>query len=256
MIPQLEIKNVSKGFPIESGVLRRRLGIVQALRDVSCVIQGGETLAIVGGSGCGKSTLAKIIAGLLPADSGSVLWEGQALSLLNRQQRARRIQMVFQDPFASLNPKLSIGTQLREILVQIVPSEEVRPRAAALLNSVGLDAEALEHYPFQFSGGQRQRIAIARALALEPALLIADEPLSSLDVTVGAHVLSLLRGLKQHHRLTILFITHDLAIAESFADRVLVLQDGAIVEEGPVSEVLNHPAHPYTQALLQAVPHI
>ena len=269
----LDVKHLFKSYPVEGGLLRRRVAAVQALRDVSFTLNRSETLAIVGGSGCGKSTLARIITGLLAPDAGEVLWEGTALSSLSRIDRAHRVQMVFQDPYASLNPKLSMGTQLREVLKAAKPSltptlslegrgkagpkGQARVRdAVELLESVGLSADVLQHYPFQFSGGQRQRIAIARALAMGPELLIADEPLSALDVTTQAQILALFGRLKASFGLTLLFITHDLAIAEEIADRVVVLQEGQVVEEGPASVVLSTPAHPYTRALLEAVPKV
>ncbi|OGR90165.1 MAG: hypothetical protein A2992_01405 [Elusimicrobia bacterium RIFCSPLOWO2_01_FULL_59_12] len=253
----LEGRGLSKAFPIEGGVFRHQVGSVQALRDVSFRISKGETLAVVGGSGCGKSTLARIISGLLPPDAGTLQWDGQSMAGWRRLDRARRIQMIFQDPFASLNPKLSIGTQLREVVrLAGATAAEERGRCEQLLKSVGLSGDALSHYPFQFSGGQRQRIAIARALAMKPALLIADEPLSALDVTIQAHILELLKELKKTYALTVLFISHDLAVVDSFADRVIVLQNGGVVEEGPVDTLLSCPRHAHTRALLDAVPRI
>jgi len=263
----LEMKNISKAFPIEGGIFRKRIGFVQALKDVSIDVRKGETLALVGGSGCGKSTLARIVAGLLTPDSGDVLWEGRSLSTCARQERARLIQMIFQDPYASLNPKLSVGTQLMEVVrLALTPPSgtlslkgegkagSMRATCVDLLESVGLSGDALSHYPFQFSGGQRQRIAIARALALQPRLLIADEPLSALDVTVQAQILALFKGLKSTLDLTFLFITHDLAVAANFADRIVVLKEGEVVEEGTPATTLVAPKHPYTRALLDAVP--
>jgi ABC-type glutathione transport system ATPase component len=251
----LEGQNLSKSFPLEGGIFRRRIGSVQALKNVSFHIERGETLAVVGGSGCGKSTLAKVITGLYTADSGTLLWEGEPLETGAPLERARRIQMIFQDPFASLNPKLSIGMQLQEV-VSLAGSGEKVKSCEGLLDAVGLPRSAMSHYPFQFSGGQRQRIAIARALALNPTLLIADEPLSALDVTIQATILKLLKDLKQAYGLTILFISHDLAVVDSFADRMIVLQNGEKVEEGAVAPLLSHPEHPYTKALLDAVPRI
>jgi ABC-type glutathione transport system ATPase component len=251
----LEIQRVSRRFTVEGGVFRAAVGFVQALQNVSLSVEKGETLALVGGSGCGKSTLARIIAGLLEPDGGELLWEGRPLQQFNRLERAQRIQMIFQDPYASLNPKLSIGAQLREV-VRLTESQDVMSQCIKLLGSVGLPADVLSHYPFQFSGGQRQRIAIARALAMKPELLIADEPLSSLDVTTQAQILDLFTRLRTSHGPTFLFITHDLAVAYQFAHRVVVLQEGRIVEEGAASAVFRNPQHPYTRALLAAVPQI
>jgi len=242
----LEIRQLSKTYRQPGSGMP-----VRALKEVSFGVEPGETLAVVGGSGCGKSTLARILVGLLTPDSGDVFWEGQSLLAQPRRERAHRVQMVFQDPYASLNPKLTVGTQLEEVrglspvLSGTVPS---------LLESVGLPADAASHYPFQFSGGQRQRIAIARALALNPRLLIADEPLSALDVGTQAQILELFRELRTRLGLTILFITHDLALAASFADRVVVLREGRLVEEGPARQTLENPTHVYTRALVEAVP--
>ncbi len=236
----LDIQHLFKAFPVEGGVLRRVTGNVQALQNVSLHIDEGEVLALVGGSGSGKSTLAKIVAGLLAPDSGRLLWEERELASLTRLERSRRIQMIFQDPYASLNPKLSIRVQLEEVLD--FPRGKPQTPAESLLETVGLSSDMLwAHYPFQFSGGQRQRIAIARSLAMNPKLLIADEPLSALDVTTQAQMLDLFDQLKKTYRLTFLFITHDLAVAHRFADRVVVLQDGQKVEEGPASGSASKP---------------
>jgi len=251
-----DVQHISKAFPIESGIFRRRTGSVQALRDVSIQLNEGETVALVGGSGCGKTTLGRIVAGLIPADSGTLTWKGQPLSAFDRDRRSRCIQMIFQDPFASLNPKLSIEMQLREVVRRSVEGDKIHHRCVELLASVGLPEDILSNYPFQFSGGQRQRIAIARALALNPELIIADEPLSALDVSIQAQILELFKTLRKEFHLTILFITHDLAIAGLYADRIVVLQDGQIVEEGPAQKTLRSPEHAYTRALLAAVPKI
>ncbi len=250
----LDIQHVFKAFPVEGGVLRRVVGNVQALHDVSFRVDSESVVGLVGGSGSGKSTLAKIIAGLLDEDSGRILWDNRSLAKDSRVMRAQNIQMIFQDPYASLNPKLSIQTQLNEVL-RCSPKGSART-PSDLLQSVGLSTDMLSHYPFQFSGGQRQRVAIARALAMNPKLLIADEPLSALDVTTQAQILELFVQLRQSHHLTFLFITHDLAVARQFADRVVVLQDGQVVEEGAASVVLGNPHHAYTRALLDAVPRI
>ncbi len=249
----LQGRDLSKTFPVEGGIWRKRIGQVKALASVSFEISRGETLALVGGSGCGKSTLAKIVAGLLEPDSGELLWEDRTLQRFNRLERARKIQMIFQDPYASLNPKLSVGMQLAEVL-RLAPSPP--RRSVELLAAVGLPEDTLSHYPFQFSGGQRQRIAIARALAMSPELLIADEPLSALDVTTQAQILALFKTLKEEYHLTFLFITHDLAVAQGFSDRIIVLKDGQLVEEGPTRAVLQNPQSAYTRQLLSAVPKI
>ncbi len=228
--PLLEVRHLVKTFGPG----------VRALQGVSFSMQTGETIAVVGGSGCGKSTLARLITGLTPADLGDVLWEGRDFLKKPRPERARCMQMVFQDPYASLNPKLTVGSQLGMT-------------AGSLLESVGLPLDALLHYPHQFSGGQRQRIAIARALALRPKLLLADEPLSALDGNTQQQILTLLADVKKTYHLSYIFITHDLEVARDFSDRLLVLKEGCIVEEGPTRFVLAQPAHVYTQALLEAI---
>ncbi len=267
----LDVQHLSKTFPVEGGILRQVVGKVQALKDVSFRVDSESVVGLVGGSGSGKSTIAKIIAGLLEPDSGNLLWENRPLGAYSRLERAQNIQMIFQDPYASLNPKLSIETQLEEVLrssFRRKPESSAKPldpgfrrgdvinKCVSLLESVGLSADALTHYPFQFSGGQRQRVAIARALAMRPKLLIADEPLSALDVTTQAQILELFVQLRKTLQLTFLFITHDLVVARHFADQVVVLQDGSVVEDGPAAEVLGHPHHAYTRALLDAVPRI
>jgi len=243
---RLEVQNCSKRFHVRGAT-------VPALSDISFLIKEGESVSLVGGSGSGKTTLAKIIGGLFPADSGQILWEGKPQSQFSQKAWARHLQMVFQDPFASLNPKLSIRTQLEEVL-RLTRSANARETAVALLESVGLSAEALPRYPFQFSGGQRQRIAIARALALRPPLLIADEPLSALDQDTQDQIVTLFQTLQKSAGLTLLLITHDLSLAQRLTQRVIVLESGRVVEEGPVNTVLSHPQHAYTRALVEAVP--
>jgi ABC-type oligopeptide transport system ATPase subunit len=255
----LSVQHLSKSFPILGGVWRRTVGEVQALKGVSFSIQAGETVAMVGGSGCGKSTVAKILVGLLAPEAGGVYWQGQSLLAMRREARARCMQMIFQDPFASLNPRLSVETQLNEMVQQkdaTLTGASLRDRAVALLEQVGMPADTLRHYPFQFSGGQRQRIAIARALTLEPVLLVADEPLSALDVSVQAQILELFGMLKKKLGLTMLLITHDLAVAAQQADRLLVLENGQLVEEGSTAQVIQQPKHSYTKSLLDAVPRL
>jgi ABC-type glutathione transport system ATPase component len=246
----MTIDQLSKRFPIHSGAWRHRAGHVQALQNISFGISSGETLAVVGGSGSGKTTLAKILCGLLAADQGDVFWEERPLESFTRVEWARRVQMVFQDPYASLNPKLSIGLQLSEAL-RIADHDA--QSAEDLLMRVGLARDALHRYPFQFSGGQRQRIAIARALALTPRLLILDEPLSALDVSTQEQIIALFQDVRKRNALSYLLITHDLNLAAQMADRVLVLQEGRLVEEGPAKQVLSAPKHAYTRALVDAV---
>ncbi len=253
--PALEVRNLSKTFA-GGGWFRRRT--VEAVREVSLVVRRGETVAVVGESGSGKSTLARCAVRLTRADRGEVRLGGTDIAGLERRALhpyRRRIQMVFQDPFRSLNPRRTIGAALIEGPVNYGAATSVAlARARRLLDLVGLGDDALGRYPHQFSGGQRQRICIARALALEPEILIADEPVSALDVSVQAQVLDLLEAVREEFRLAMLFITHDLRVAAQVADRVAVMSRGEIVETGPVQEVFGNPQHPYSRALLAAAP--
>jgi len=239
----LDVRGVSKRFRVHGHT-------VQALDDVSLSMRMNESVALVGGSGSGKTTLARILMGLYTPDAGEVLWEGKPQASFSRVAWAKNLQMVFQDPFASLNPKLTIGLQLREVLRR----QKAGRTPAQLLESVGLDASALPRYPFQFSGGQRQRIAIARSLALEPRMLIADEPLSALDYLTQEQMVTLFQSLRKTGALGLLLITHDFALAQRLTDRVIVLESGKVVEEGVTAQVLQSPRHPYTQALVDAIP--
>lgn len=230
-----------------------------ALADASLSLERGEAIGIVGESGSGKSTLARCLALLERPDAGRVLLEGVDLTRLGRRQlrhSRRRIQVVFQDPYSSLNPRLTVGSALREVLSvhDLVPRDQIPRRVTELLDQVGLPARAVERYPSDFSGGQRQRICIARALAMEPQVLVADEPVSALDVSVQAQVLALLEEIRGRLDLAMLFITHDLRVAAQVCDQVAVMQAGRIVECGPAEEVLVRPRHPYTQALCAAAP--
>ncbi|MCU0748894.1 MAG: ATP-binding cassette domain-containing protein [Akkermansiaceae bacterium] len=249
----LELKNIRKTF-------RKGKESVYAVNDVSLNIQAGEILGLVGESGCGKSTLSRIIMQLLLPDSGSVHLNGTNLSALPLSAiRHHRLdfQMVFQDPYASLNPRLTIFSTLGEALQQRHPQlkgDELRQRVGTLLEMVGLSSRLMQRYPHEFSGGQRQRIAIARALAPEPRIIIADEPVSALDVSIQSQILNLLRHLQKDLGLTMLFISHDLSVVRYLADRIVVMYRGKIVESGDAEEVFDHPKEAYTRQLLAAVP--
>jgi len=257
-VPLLELRAVTKHFPTRD-VLGRRRSAVQAVDEASLSVQAGQVLALVGESGCGKSTMGRLALRLLAPDSGAVLFEGQDLAKLSRRalrSRRRDMQMIFQDPYASLDPRMTVEEAVAEplILHNIVGRRLVRDRVAELLDRVGLRPELARRWPHEFSGGQRQRIAIARALASGPKLIIGDEPVSALDVSVQAQVINLLSDLIRDLKLTFVLISHDLGVVRHIADRVAVMYLGQIVEEGPTDEVFAAPRHPYTRALLAAVP--
>jgi oligopeptide/dipeptide ABC transporter ATP-binding protein len=260
----LEARALEKRFPVRGGAFGRRKGFVQAVAGVDLTIQPGETLAIVGESGCGKSTLGRLLLRLIDPDAGTLRFRGEDfLSLAPEALRLarRHAQIVFQDPFASLNPRLTVGATLAEPvrLHGLRQGRGVDERVAELLELVGLRADAARNFPHEFSGGQRQRIGIARALACEPALIVGDEPVSALDVSVRAQVLNLLSDLlrgerQQGHALAFVLISHDLGVVRHIADRVAVMYLGRIVETGPTDAVFAAPRHPYTRALLAAIP--
>ena len=257
--PVLAVENLCVHFPIRRGILQRTVGTVRAVDGVSLELARGRTLALVGESGCGKTTVGKAILQLLPATAGRVEVLGQVLGGQSRralQPLRQRMQMIFQDPFASLNPRMAVGEIIGEGLraLRVHSPEGSGAAIAAVLQQVGLDAEAAGRYPHEFSGGQRQRIAIARALAVQPDLVICDEPTSALDVSVQAQILNLLAGLQADLGLAYLFITHNFAVVDHLAHAVAVMYLGRIVEQGTVDEVLRSPQHPYTRALLSAVP--
>ncbi|MBA4138855.1 MAG: peptide ABC transporter substrate-binding protein [Opitutus sp.] len=256
----LELRDVRTHFPVETGFVRRRhVGTVKAVDGVSFALARGEVLGLVGESGCGKSTLARTILQLLPTTGGSVWLGGKNLTAgtADEVKLARRhMQMVFQDPFASLNPRMTVFDTLAEPLRvhDVCPPLEIPGRVAQLMERVGLSARFMRKYPHEFSGGQRQRIAIARALALEPQLVIADEPVSALDVSIQAQILNLLAQLVRDMNLSLLFIAHDLSVVKHVSDRVAVMYLGKIVELGTATEVMERPRHPYTRALISAIP--
>ena len=255
----LEVDNLSMHFPILGGVLRRPVGRVYAVNDVSFTLEPGETLGIVGESGCGKTTLGRALVRLYEPTAGVVRFEGQDVrALAGPELKTLRgdIQMVFQDPYTSLNPRRTIERTLEEPLVLhgVRDGAERRRRVRKLLDTVGLRESDLPKYPHEFSGGQRQRIGIARALVLEPKLVIADEPVSALDVSIQSQVLNLLVDLQEEHDLTYIFISHDLTVVKYISDRIGVMYLGRLVELADSDEIHRQPRHPYTQALLASVP--
>jgi peptide/nickel transport system ATP-binding protein len=257
--PVVEVAGLRKHFPVLRGVLRRAVAQVRAVDGVTFSIQPGETLCLVGESGCGKSTVGKLILRFVEPTEGSIVLGGVDITRLDQpamRAHRRHVQMVFQDPYASLNPRLTAGTIVGEPLENfetIAPSER-EARVAAVLERVGLRADAMHRYPFEFSGGQRQRLGIARALVVNPALIIADEPVSALDVSVQAQVLNLMMDLQDELGLTYLFISHDLGVVEHIGHRIAVMYLGQIVEIASKDALFENPLHPYAQALVEAAP--
>ncbi|MDH6348493.1 MULTISPECIES: dipeptide ABC transporter ATP-binding protein [Brevibacillus] len=257
--PLLKVQNLKQHFPIKGGILGRTVNHVKAVDDVSFTIFEGETLSIVGESGCGKSTTGRAILRLDEPTSGSVFFEGKDLLAMSKSQmRSMRkdLQVIFQDPFASLNPRQSVAQILGEALAiqNIVPANQRRERIIELLSHVGLRPDQIDRFPHEFSGGQRQRIGIARALAMQPKLIICDEAVSALDVSIQAQVLNLLKSLQKEFKLTYLFISHDLGVVRHISDRVMVMYLGKVVEIADKKSLFDSPQHPYTQALLSAIP--
>ncbi len=256
----LKVRNLKKYFPVRGGILSKTIGYVQAVDDISFDIKSGETLGLVGESGCGKTTAGRTIIRLLEPTAGEVELEGVNVFKLSKEElrKARRnIQIIFQDPFSSLNPRMTVGDIIGDSLRihRIVNNKkEKEERVKDLLETVGLNAGHIRRYPHEFSGGQRQRIGIARALALNPKLVICDEPVSALDVSIQAQVINLLEHLQDKFKLTYLFIAHDLSVVKHISDRVAVMYLGKIVELTTTCEMYDNPQHPYTEALLSAVP--
>jgi peptide/nickel transport system ATP-binding protein/oligopeptide transport system ATP-binding protein len=259
--PLVEVRNLVKHFPLTQGILfQRQVGAVHAVDDVSFDILEGETLGIVGETGCGKSTTARLIIRLLDPTSGSITYQNRDIARLSRSEMRplrREIQMIFQDPYSSLNPRKTVGSIIAEPFIIHGALDDRAQRKSAvqeLMEQVGLNPEHYNRYPHEFSGGQRQRIGVARAIALRPKLIIADEPVSALDVSIQAQILNLLSDLQRDLGLTIVFIAHDLSVVRHMCDRIAVMYLGKVVELADAQQLYDHPRHPYTGALLSAVP--
>jgi peptide/nickel transport system ATP-binding protein/oligopeptide transport system ATP-binding protein len=255
--PLVELEHLTKHFAVKQGVFARGHAAVRAVEDVTLTANRGETLGIVGESGCGKSTTARLILRLLEPTSGTIRFDGQDISSMSQRQLRplrREMQMIFQDPYSSLNPRKTVGQIVGAPYAIHKTAGDTKARVRELLERVGLSPEHYNRYPHEFSGGQRQRIGVARALALQPKLIICDEPVSALDVSIQAQILNLLRSLQADFDLTFVFISHDLSVIRQIADRIAVMYLGRIVELGDSESIYEHPKHPYTAALLSAVP--
>jgi oligopeptide/dipeptide ABC transporter ATP-binding protein len=257
--PLLSVEGLKKFYPVRGGVFGAKIGDVRAVDGVSLTVMPGETLGLVGESGCGKSTLGRTILRLEEPTDGRVLFEGKDVAHAGKEELfklRRELQIIFQDPYSSLNPRMTVGEIVREPLLvhRIGNKSEQIEKVRALFQTVGLTGEMLDRYPHEFSGGQRQRIGIARALALKPKLVIADEPVSALDVSVRSQVLNLMTKLQHEFDLTYIFISHDLSVVEHVSDSIAIMYLGKIVETGPTEVIFSRPAHPYTRALMTAIP--
>ena len=258
--PLVKLEGVKKWFPITQGIIfQRTIGHVHAVDGIDLEVYPGETVGVVGETGCGKSTAARLITKLLDVTEGKVWFEGQDITKLSRRQvrpLRRQIQMIFQDPYASLNPRKSVGSIIGQpfMIHKTVPDDKVKSEVQQLMERVGLNPEHYNRYPHEFSGGQRQRVGVARALALRPKLIVCDEPVSALDVSIQAQILNLLEDLQEEFNLTYVFIAHDLSVVKHMSDRVAVMYLGRIVEMAPGDTLYRNPKHPYTGALLSAIP--
>lgn len=257
--PLLDVQGLTMHFPVRGGIIPRTIGHVHAVNDVSFRVRRGETLGLVGESGCGKSTVGKTLLRLYKPTAGTVLFEGQDITQMRGRelrQLRRDIQIIFQDPFESLNARHTVGKILGEpfVIHRICDASERRRRVEELLNRVGLDASAANRFPHEFSGGQRQRIGIARAIALSPKLVVCDEAVSALDVSVQSQVINLLLDLQKDMNLALIFIAHDLAVVKHVSDQIAVMYLGNVVETQPAKSIYENPRHPYTQALISAIP--
>jgi oligopeptide/dipeptide ABC transporter ATP-binding protein len=256
--PLVEVEHLVKRFPVKQGVFARARGEVHAVEDVSLTVRSGETLGLVGESGCGKSTTARLILRLIDSTAGTIRFDGRDITKLSQHSLRpirREMQMVFQDPYSALNPRKTIGQIVGAPFAIHRTEKDSRKRVRELLDRVGLSPEHYNRYPHEFSGGQRQRIGVARALALQPKLIVCDEPVSALDVSIQAQILNLLRSLQHEFNLTYIFISHDLAVIRQICDRIAVMYLGHVVETGESAQIFDNPLHPYTIALLSAVPH-
>lgn len=257
----LKVDNLKTYFPVKKGLLRRTVGYVKAVDGISFRIRCGQTLGLVGESGCGKTTVARSLVRLVPATAGDVIFDGVDVLAADKaalQQLRRQMSVIFQDPYGSLNPRMTIGNIIGEPLrIQGgICGGELIEKVASLLSKVGLSGDCINRYPHEFSGGQRQRIGVARALALGPRLVICDEPVSALDVSIQSQILNLLKDLQDEFGLTYLFIAHDLAVVEFFCDIVVVMYLGRIVEQASAEQLYSNPLHPYTRMLMSAIPQV